>query len=101
MLTDEFSLLVSASRFLEKGKSMERSDLRRDKHLGLVVIYYIMVVIMLPYLLLRGVFTDPEEKVRKLGVKEGQTVIDYGCGDGFLTIAAANVIGDRGRVYRL
>ena len=32
-------------------------------------------------------------------VQEGQTFLDYGCGTGFFTIAAANVVGARGKVY--
>lgn len=78
---------------------MKRRDLRKDKHLGMVELQWILIVFVFPYFLFRGFFTDPEEKVRKLGVKEGQTVVDYGCADGFFTIAAAKVVGDRGRVY--
>jgi ubiquinone/menaquinone biosynthesis C-methylase UbiE len=78
---------------------MERKDLRKDKHLWMIEFQWILIVFVFPYFLFRGFFTDPEEKVQKLGVQEGQTVVDYGCADGFFTIAAAKVVGDRGRVY--
>ena len=41
----------------------------------------------------------PEELLRSAGLGEGQTVIDVGCGPGFLTLPAAAVVGRLGRVY--
>jgi hypothetical protein len=58
---------------------MERKDLRKDKHLWMIEFQWILIVFVFPYFLFRGFFTDPEEKVQKLGVQEGQTVVDYGC----------------------
>jgi len=46
-----------------------------------------------------GIPFKPEEEVRKLGLKEGQKVLDYGCGIGSYTFPAARLVGDRGRVY--
>ncbi len=34
-------------------------------------------------------------------VQEGQTFLDYGCGTGWFTIAAANRVGTKGKVYAL
>jgi len=34
-------------------------------------------------------------------VKEGQTILDYGCGTGFFVIPAARIVGMRGKVYAL
>jgi ubiquinone/menaquinone biosynthesis C-methylase UbiE len=34
-----------------------------------------------------------------IGVKKGQTVLDFGCGSGHYTIPAAKVVGERGKVY--
>jgi len=34
-------------------------------------------------------------------VQEGQTFLDYGCGTGFFTIAAASIVGVKGKVYAL
>ena len=42
-----------------------------------------------------------EEALRKIGVKRGQRVLDFGCGSGNHTIPAARVVGKEGRVYAL
>jgi len=48
-----------------------------------------------------GIPFKPEEEVRKLSLKEGQKVLDYGCGIGSYTFPAARLVGERGRVYAL
>jgi len=42
---------------------------------------------------------DPEELLSKIGLKEGDTFIDVGCGEGFFAIPAARIVGQCGRVY--
>jgi len=42
---------------------------------------------------------DGEDFLRKVGLKQGQTVLDFGCGPGHYTIPAAKVVGDKGKVY--
>lgn len=44
---------------------------------------------------------DPREEIRKAGIKEGQTILDYGCGIGSYTIPAAKLVGKKGKVYAL
>lgn len=46
-------------------------------------------------------FMNARKQLLKSGVKEGQTVLDYGCGPGFYTIPAAEIVGDKGKVYAL
>ena len=41
------------------------------------------------------------KQLRKSGVREGQTVLDFGCGSGHFTIAAAKIVGESGKVYAL
>lgn len=36
---------------------------------------------------------------RKIGIKQGQKVLDFGCGRGYYTIPAAEVVGKEGIVY--
>ena len=40
-------------------------------------------------------------KLEKLGIGEGQTVLDFGCGPGSYTIPAAQIVGEGGKVYAL
>jgi len=44
---------------------------------------------------------DIRKQVVGLGVREGQTVLDFGCGSGYFSIAAAKIVGERGKVYAL
>jgi len=39
--------------------------------------------------------------IRSVGVKAGQSVLDFGCGSGIYTIPVARVVGNRGKVYAL
>jgi len=41
------------------------------------------------------------ELLRQLGIREGQTVLDFGCGSGTYTIPAAKIVGKQGSVYAL
>ena len=41
------------------------------------------------------------QEIISSGIKEGNHVLDYGCGPGFVTIPVAKLIGDQGVVYAL
>jgi len=44
---------------------------------------------------------NAEEALRKAGLSEAQTVVDYGCGPGIFSLAAARIVGQLGKVYAL
>jgi ubiquinone/menaquinone biosynthesis C-methylase UbiE len=46
-------------------------------------------------------FMNLSRRLQKSGVRPGQTVLDFGCGSGHFTIAAARMVGDNGKVYGL
>jgi ubiquinone/menaquinone biosynthesis C-methylase UbiE len=46
-------------------------------------------------------FVDLEKDLEKTGIREGQIVLDFGCGPGHYSIAAANIVGEQGKVYAL
>lgn len=48
----------------------------------------ILTLVRNPYKLLHGA-----------GLKKGQKVVEVGCGPGFFTIPAANIVGDEGHIY--
>ena len=41
------------------------------------------------------------EVLREVGISEGQTVLDFGCGHGTYSIQAAKLVGEQGKVYAL
>ncbi|MBU7014762.1 MAG: class I SAM-dependent methyltransferase, partial [Theionarchaea archaeon] len=49
--------------------------------------------------MIRDAISPPEKKITEAGVKTGFLVLDYGCGPGGFTIAAAKMAGPSGRVY--
>lgn len=44
---------------------------------------------------------DGQRFLSGLGVRKGQTVLDFGCGEGHYTIPASKLVGRDGRVYAL
>jgi ubiquinone/menaquinone biosynthesis C-methylase UbiE len=46
----------------------------------------------------RHALLQPEELLRSLGLRRGDTLADIGCGPGFFTVPAAKIVGDGGRV---
>lgn len=40
-----------------------------------------------------------EEILKRTGIKEGQIILDFGCGSGNYTISAAKIIGNKGKIY--
>ena len=42
---------------------------------------------------------DGEEFLKEVGIKEGQTILDFGCGAGHYAIPAAKLVGDKGKVF--
>ena len=61
----------------------------------------IMFTLMAFFLALHRRFVDVRKPMERAGIKEGQTVLDFGCGPGFYTIAAAGMVGAKGKVYAL
>lgn len=49
----------------------------------------------------RRKWQNPEAILLEIGLKQGQTFVDVGCGDGFFTIPSARIVGDCGRAYAL
>jgi len=50
---------------------------------------------------LRRMFDSPDKTLRAAGIQPGQQVLEVGCGPGFFTIAAAELVGDQGHVHAI
>ena len=48
---------------------------------------------------IRDIFKPPIKKIEKSKIKRGDHVLDYGCGPGSYSFAAAEVVGKEGRIY--
>ena len=44
---------------------------------------------------------DPVKQLRIADIQPGQTILEVGCGTGFFTIPAAQMVGDRGQIIAL
>ncbi|MGV9172639.1 MAG: class I SAM-dependent methyltransferase [Promethearchaeia archaeon] len=44
---------------------------------------------------------DAEKILREIGIKEGQKVLDFGCGSGIYTLIVSGIVGRQGHVYAL
>jgi ubiquinone/menaquinone biosynthesis C-methylase UbiE len=49
----------------------------------------------------RDLFNPPENKLREAGINPGERVLDFGCGPGSYSLAAARMVGESGEVYAL
>jgi len=50
---------------------------------------------------LYGLFMKPEKLLVPAGIKKDQQVLEVGCGPGFFTIPAAEMVGEKGMVYAI
>ena len=49
----------------------------------------------------RDVFKPPRKVLEETTIKAGDTVLDFGCGPGSYSLAAARLVGEKGQVYSL
>jgi ubiquinone/menaquinone biosynthesis C-methylase UbiE len=49
----------------------------------------------------RDAIWPPENTLRRIGVAPGHTFLDFGCGPGSFSMAAARLVGPAGKVYAL
>ena len=50
---------------------------------------------------LRDIFLPRQNILAEVGIKPGFSILDYGCGPGSYSIAAAQLVGEPGKVYAL
>ena len=47
------------------------------------------------------IFRNPYKLLRAAGLRQGQKVLEVGCGPGFFTIPAARIVGEEGLIYAI
>jgi len=47
------------------------------------------------------IFRNPYQLLRAAGLRQGQKVLEVGCGPGFFTIPAARIVGEDGLIYAI
>jgi ubiquinone/menaquinone biosynthesis C-methylase UbiE len=57
--------------------------------------------VMSALLRIRDLFAPVETKVRSWGIKQGDTVVDFGCGPGSYIPIVSLLVGSAGRVYAM
>ena len=67
-----------------------------DVHTSRVAFWMIRLMHDNPFL---PMLRNPYKLLKAAGLKEGQRVLEVGCGPGFFTIPAAETVGNEGRVY--
>jgi ubiquinone/menaquinone biosynthesis C-methylase UbiE len=50
---------------------------------------------------IRRWLNDPVEKIRAAGIRPGMDVLEVGCGSGYFTLPAADLVGDEGRLHAI
>ena len=76
------------------GRSVEKRSTEKMSDRSFRMMTLIFKVIDFLYLYIK-------KRVRKFGIKEGMTVVDYGCGTGRYAVKFAEAVGDNGKVYAI
>lgn len=63
-----------------------------DLHFKVMNVMFHVVDFFYPYI---------KKRVQTFGIREGMTVVDYGCGPGRYAVHFSKLVGDKGKVYAL
>jgi len=87
---------IKATRKSVYDPEMEDAKVIKDKPMT-NFIFRMMTIVMR----IRGIFRNKKYEVLLTGIKNGNIILDYGCGIGFNTIPASEIVGEKGKVYAL
>jgi len=78
--------------------SHKKQDMAMKKETAMANFIFRIATILMR---IRGLFRNKKREVLLTGAKKGDVILDYGCGIGFNTIPAAEIVGEEGMVYAL
>lgn len=73
-----------------KNSGRRKSERMSDWSFRIMKYTFIVIDFLFPYV---------GRRIRKFGIQEGMTLVDYGCGPGRYTTRFAKLVGDSGKVY--
>ena len=73
---------------------VEKRETEKMSDLAFTVMVFLFKVVDL-------IFPHIEKRIKNFGIKEGMTIVDYGCGPGRYSIKFAELVGKKGKVYAL
>ena len=77
---------------IKEGLAKRKIEKMSDISFRLMAIMFNVIDFLYPYV---------KKRVKRFGISEGMTIIDYGCGPGRYSIKFAELVGKKGRVYAL
>ena len=77
---------------LRQSVGKRNTEKMSDRSFRMMTFLFKVVDFIYPYI---------NKRVRKFGIKEGMTVVDYGCGPGRYAVKFAELVGENGRVYAI
>jgi len=80
----------------ETKRGVDEMNEQKDKPMANIS-FRIMSVLLALYHRVR----DVRKELEKVGIRKGQIVLDFGCGPGHYTVAAARIVGEKGIIYAL
>jgi len=81
-------VIMSLKKRVEKGKTEKMSN----TSFRMMVLIFNVIDFFYPHI---------GKRVKKFGIKEGMTVVDYGCGPGRYATKFAELVGEKGKVYAI
>jgi ubiquinone/menaquinone biosynthesis C-methylase UbiE len=76
--------------YLSQRGSRRRTEKMSGRSFRMMTFLFKVVDFVFPYI---------DRRVGKFGIKDGMTVVDYGCGPGRYAMRFAEMVGENGRVY--
>ena len=75
---------------IRKGVEKRETERMSDRSFQMMTLFMRVVDLFVPYI---------KKHVRRFGIQEGMTVVDYGCGPGRYATRLAELVGQQGKVY--